>query len=132
MSLASSESKPAPAPRSSVQVASATSAPGGFFGSLFGSRNEEPAATATPAAEGSAPKTKPAKPAQSAGAIRPKSEPQPANTKTASTVWPKPPTAPPRQEAEPPSKPESTTALLNGAAPTVPAGGFENRFGAWR
>jgi len=134
MSLASSESKPAPAPRSSVQVASAGSSSGGFFGSLFGSRNEEPAAT-TPAAEGSAPKTKPAastKPAQSAGAIRPKSEPQPANTKTASTVWPKPPATSPRQEAEPPSKPESTTALLNGAAPTVPAGGFENRFGAWR
>jgi len=135
MSLASSESKPAPAPapRSSVQVASATSAPGGFFGSLFGSRNEEPPA---PAPEASAPKTKPAaatKLAHSAGAIRPKSEPQPANTKTAGTVWPKPPAVAPRQEAEaskPESKPESS--LLNGAAPTVPTGGFENRFGAWR
>jgi len=135
MSLASSESKPAPAPapRSSVQVASATSAPGGFFGSLFGSRSEEPPA---PAPEASAPKTKPAaatKPAHSAGAIRPKSEPQPANTKTAGTVWPKPPAVAPRQEAEaskPESKPESS--LLNGAAPTVPTGGFENRFGAWR
>ena len=46
MSLASSESKPAAAPRSSVQVASAaptggSGGIGGFFGNLFGSKSEE-------------------------------------------------------------------------------------------
>ena len=45
MSLASAESKPAPAPRSSVQVASAGSS-GGFFSSLFGSKSEDQSATA--------------------------------------------------------------------------------------
>jgi len=135
LSLASAESKPAPAPasasapRSSVQVASASSSGGisGFFSNLFGSKGEEQ----KPEPEASAPKTKPAakpSPTATAAAIRPKADPQPAETKTAA----KPSAAPPpRQEASAePGKPDST--LLNGAAPTVPTGGFENRFGAWR
>src|SRR4029077_524297 len=48
MSLASAESKPAPAPRSSVQVASAGSSCG-FFSSLFGSKSEDQGATAAAA-----------------------------------------------------------------------------------
>jgi hypothetical protein len=125
LSLASAESKPAPAPAtapraSSVQVASAaptgSSGIGSFFSNLF-SKGEDQAAT-----------QKPAKPAP--GAVRPKSEPQPAETKTAAA---KPQPAPPRQEASAePGKPDSINSLLNGAAPTVPSGGFENRFGAWR
>ncbi len=150
LSLASAESKPAPAPatapRSSVQVASAAPASSGGIGSFFSnlfSKSEDQNAGQKPAqpAEVSAPKSKPAavaaaKPAPattaSAGAIRPKSEPQPAETKTAAAT--KPQSAPPRQEANAaePSKPDSINSLLNGAAPTVPSGGFENRFGAWR
>jgi murein L,D-transpeptidase YafK len=149
MSLASAESKPVSGPRTSVQVASAAPASSGgigsFFGNLFGSKGEDQA-TAPPRgaqpAEASTPKSKPAataaaKPAQTAaaGAIRPKSEPQKseqqADTKTANAGATKP--SPPRQEASAePSKPDSINGLLNGAAPTMPSGSFENRFGAWR
>ena len=153
MSLASAESKPAPAPapaaapRSSVQVASAGSGSsggiGGFFGNLFGSKGEDQSASPQPAPV-SAPKSKPAaapaaaKPTQTAAvqtgaaaATKPKSEPRPAETKTANAAKPQP--AAPRQEAnaDAGSKPASTTGLLNGAAPTMPSGGFEGRFGPW-
>src|SRR6478736_2057545 len=62
MSLASAESKPAPAPRSSVQVASAGSS-GNFFSNLFGSKSEDQGAAAP--AESAKPKSAaaPAKPA---------------------------------------------------------------------
>jgi murein L,D-transpeptidase YafK len=155
LSLASAESKPAPAPaapasassRSSVQVASAAPASSGggigsFFSNLFSKSDDQSAAQKPAQPEASAPKTKPvavaaAKPAPaptaSAAAIRPKSEPQPAaETKTAAAT--KPQAAAPRQEANAaePTKPDSINSLLNGAAPTVPSGGFENRFGAWR
>jgi murein L,D-transpeptidase YafK len=141
LSLASAESKPAPAPKSSVQVASAAPASsggiGGFFGNLFGSKGEDQSASQP--APVAAPKTKPAaapaKPTQTAvaGAIRPKSEPRPAETKTASAAAAKPQPAAPRQEAnaDPGSKPASTSGLLNGAAPTMPSNGFEGRFGPW-
>jgi hypothetical protein len=155
MSLASAESKPAPAPaataasgpRSSVQVASAAPASsggiGGFFGNLFGSKGEDQSASPPPV---SAPKSKPAaapaaaKPTQTAAAlpgaaaaIKPKSEPRPAETKTANAAAAKPQPAAPRQEAnaDPGSRPANTTGLLSGAAPTMPAGGFEGRFGPW-
>jgi hypothetical protein len=140
MSLASTESKPAAAPRSSaspstVQVASAAPTSGGignFFSNLFGSKSEEPAASTKP--ETSAPKSKPAaappKPAPTAVAAKPKSEPQKSEPQLASATT-KP--APMRQEASAvPSKPENINDLLTGAAPTVPTAGFENRFGAWR
>ncbi len=135
MSLASAESKPVAAPRSSVQVASAGSGGiGGFFGNLFGSKAEDqatqPAATSTspskPKPSGSA-----AKPAHSAS--RPKPEAKPAETKTANAAAPKP--APLKREAtaEPQaSSAGATPALLNGAAPTMPSGGFDSRFGAWQ
>jgi murein L,D-transpeptidase YafK len=142
LSLASTESKPAPAPRSgtststsTVQVASASPTSGGignFFSNLFGSKSEEPAAAAKP--ETSAPKSKPAaapKPVPTTMvASRPKSEAQKSEPQLASAAS-KP--APMRQEASAAtSKPETINDLLAGAAPTVPAGGFENRFGAWR
>ena len=142
MSLASAESKPAPAPapaqRSTVQVASASSSGGigSFFGNLFGSKSEEPAAADKPAA--TPPKTKPAaKATQTASAARPKSEPQPAATKTASVAPAKPQAQPMTQQAsaeEPPaSKPAASNSnLLSGASPTMPSGGFDGRFGAWR
>jgi len=151
LSLASAESKPAPGPRSSVQVASAApSSSGGitgFFGNLFGSKAEDQSAdTRSPPTAGSTPKSKPAaaaspaaaKPTQTAavGAIRPKSEPRPADTKPADTktannaTATKPQSAAPRQEAN--ADATAGTGLLNGAAPTMPSNGFEGRFGPWQ
>jgi murein L,D-transpeptidase YafK len=142
MSLASAESRPAPAPapRSSVQVASAAPGSsggiGGFFGSLFGSKNDDQAtATGAKPDEKPAAKSKPAasasKPTQSAGATTraksesnkseaSKSEPQSAETKTAAAQ-----PAPAKPDANAPS-------VLNGAARTMPSGSFESRFGAWQ
>jgi hypothetical protein len=136
MSLASADSRPAPAPaaapRSSVQVASASSGGvGGFFSGLFGSKSEDQA-TPQPAetASSSRPKAKPAASASkpnATAAARPKSEPQPA-TKTADAA---PKASAPKQETNAP--PASNTAnVLSGAAPTVPSGGFDGRFGAWQ
>jgi hypothetical protein len=136
LSLASAESKPASAPRSSVQVASAvpgsSSGVGSFFSNLFGSKTEDQgaAARATQPAEASASKSKPAKAGQSAaGAGRPKSAPPPAETKTANAAAIKP--SPSKQDAEPQKDTGNATGVLSGAAPTVPSGGFDSRFGAW-
>ena len=137
LSLASAESKPAYGPRSSVQVASAvpgsSGGVGSFFSNLFGSKAEDPRATQP--AEASAAKSKPAasgaKRGQSAaGASRPKSEPPPAETKTANAATKPPPS---KQEAntEPQKDAGSAPGLLSGAAPTMPSSGFDNRFGAW-
>jgi murein L,D-transpeptidase YafK len=149
MSLASAESRPAPAPapRSSVQVASAAPGSSGgignFFGNLFGSKSEDQstAASAKPA-ETAAPKSKRAasvsKSTQSASATtRAKSEsnksesnkseasksvPQAAETKTAAA-----------QPASASAKPDvNAPSVLNGAARTMPSGGFDSRFGAWQ
>ncbi len=148
MSLASTESKPAAAPRSSVQVASAapngSGGIGSFFGNLFGSKSDkdQPAELRGSTAEGVTPKPKAAPPAAkppqvaAAGAIRPKqSEPQQAESKAAANAGAvKPHAAPQTQQAnaEPQTKPANTSSLLSGAAPTVPSGGFDNRFGSWR
>jgi murein L,D-transpeptidase YafK len=136
LSLASAESKPASAPRSSVQVASAvpgsSSGVGSFFSNLFGSKTEDQGAAprATQPAEASASKSKPAKAGQSAaGAGRPKSAPPPAETKTANAAAIKP--SPSKQDAEPQKDTGNATGVLSGAAPTVPSGGFDSRFGAW-
>jgi murein L,D-transpeptidase YafK len=145
MSLASSDSRPAPAPRSSAQVSSAqvsstqvasagsSGGIGGFFGNLFGSKSDDQGAAASPPTPAAGtPKSKPtavSKPTQTATAARPKSEPA---TKTAS-VPAKPAAAaaaPAVQEAS--ADPSKTSSVMTGAAPTVPSGGFENRFGAWR
>ncbi len=140
--LASSESKPAPAP-SSVQVASAgpTQSSGGFFGNLFsfGHKEEPPPAaanvqTAKPkaAAKPAHPTTK--KPTQTATAAaalpahaKPRGEARPANVKSANAA----PARTQEADATPPGKPEDA-GLLRGAAPTVQSNGFENRFGGWR
>ena len=137
-SLASAESRP-----SQVQVASAGSSSGGisgFFSNLFGSKPAQSGDTRAAATPPSAP-AKPqagspahSKSAQTAalGGGRAKPDVQPADGKSAK-VAAKPQTLPARPEeaAEPEAKSASTPSLLNGAAPTVPTGGFENRFGAW-
>ena len=133
MSLASAESKPAPGPRSSVQVASAGSS-GGFLSNLFGLKSEDQSAATrgTPAAEPAKPKSAAAsaKPAHTTVAAK-KAGPAPAEVKAANAAATKP--SPAKQEAatEQPGN-TTTSSLLNGAAPTMPSGGFDSRFGAWR
>jgi murein L,D-transpeptidase YafK len=126
ISLASADSRPA-----QMQVASAAPSSGGiggFFGNLFGSKRENQSGDARGTGAAQSPQAKPApataKPAQTAA----------ADSKTAKVAVAKPQPSPPRQEAsaEPEAKSTSAANLLNGAAPTVPAGGFDNRFGAWR
>jgi hypothetical protein len=131
-----------------TDTAAAPSSGGGMFGNLFASSSSSqsssggmmdrmksmvglgggsttaempaPAPKSKPAPTRTA-KTKPEKkePAKqtanaNAGAIRPKSEPaEPPQQQTASTQ-------------------PSSSQTINGAAPTVPSGGFDNRFGAWR
>jgi hypothetical protein len=153
MSLASSDSRPAPAPRS--QVASAGS--GGMFGGLFSSSGDSPKSTDSQPGvfdrfskllhgpDGAttdavpAPKAKPVagKPTQTAsaapGAIRPKpaattTATQP-DTKSTNAGAIKPATTP--AEAQPVETANNTT-LLRGAAPPVPSGGFDSRWGAMR
>jgi murein L,D-transpeptidase YafK len=55
------------------------------------------------------------------------------DTKNAGAVVPKPPSAPPKRQAN--AKPESTagttTALLGGAAPAAPVGSFDKRMDLW-
>ena len=55
--------------------------------------------------------------------------PQPAETKTVVNNAAKAP----KQETngEPQRNTASATGMLSGAAPTVPSGGFGNRFGSW-
>jgi murein L,D-transpeptidase YafK len=151
MSLASTESRPAPAPRSSTQVASGGGS-GGLFGGLFSSAGDDsakssesgsvldkmsrlfhgsdPAADAAPPAKAkaSAKQTQ----AAAAGAIRPKPQVQPQDTKSATGGTGKPQTAP-QQPADPqPTETASNAGLLRGAQATVPAGSFDSRWGAMR
>src|SRR5262249_11425519 len=105
---------------------------GSFFSNLFGSKAEDPRATQP--AETSASKSKPAASAakrgqSAAGASRPKSEPPPAETKTANAAT-KPSPAKQEANAEPQKGAGSAPGLLSGAAP-MPSSGFDNRFGAW-
>ena len=167
MSLASTESKPAPAPgpRSSAQVASA--APGNLFGGLFSSGGDAPkngtdksgsdsqpgvfdrvskllhgSDPTTTDAAAPAPKAKPsvAKPATqtaSAGAIRPKpaapTQPQTqSDVKSANAAGGKPQAAPAQPSDTPAVETANNTTLLRGAQATVPAGGFDSRWGAMR
>jgi murein L,D-transpeptidase YafK len=135
-----------PVVRTELASAQPSSGGGGMFGNLFassgsssgggmmdrmksmvglgGSSSAEKAAAAPKAkpAPTKTAKTKPAEKKEPAakqtattnpGAIRPKSES--AEQQTAST--------------QPPASGQST---INGAAPTVPTGSFDNRFGAWR
>ena len=113
-----------------VQVRVASAAPsssgiGAFFGNLFGSKRDnanpnvrESSVTQSVQPKSQAPATRPsAVPAQTKGTAAAKETPE----------------APRTTNAEPPPDAGGTrtTNLLVGAVPTVPAGAFENRFGAW-
>jgi murein L,D-transpeptidase YafK len=152
MSLASTESRPAPAPRSSAQVASAGS--NSLFGGLFSSGDDSAKSSGDSSsggvldkvsrlvglradpADAAASKAKPAKPAQtaSAGAIRPKpAAPAQPDVKSANAGAIKSQTAPQQPaEAAPTETASNTTSLLRGAQATVPAGSFDSRWGAMR
>jgi hypothetical protein len=154
MSLASTESRPAPAPRSSTQVASAGS--GSLFGGLFSSSGDSAKSTdsqpgvfdrvskllhgqdAASTDAASAPKGKPAaaKPTQtaSAGAIKPKPTTAQSDVKPANLGAIKPTASPaPQSPADTQPQPvETANNTLRGAQPPVPAGGFDSRWGALR
>ncbi len=129
MSLASSESRPA-----SVQVASAGTNSGAlasFFGNWFGSKREDEtrAAQSTPAPA----KTKVASTSAKspAAAARTKSETRSADAKPPKVAMAKGASAP-REESGSDTEAKPASTPLNGAAPAVPSGGFDGRFGAWR
>jgi murein L,D-transpeptidase YafK len=155
MSLASTESRPAPAPRASTQVASA--GPSNLLSGLFASNNDDSAKSSAGTPSGGmldrvsrllhgsdaaepppAPKSKPAaKPAQiaSAGAVRPKPAPQaqsPVQSDVKSAGAGKPQAAPQPPAETPPTETASNASLLRGAQATVPAGSFDSRWGAMR
>jgi hypothetical protein len=134
MSLASAESKPAPGPRSTVQVASATAGNSGgvgsFFGSLFGSKNEDQAPAPAAATTAAASKPKAATTVAKASVSPTRARPEPAKSEANK---PEPDTKTAAAGSPPPAKPDATSgSLLKGAAPTMPSGGFDGRFGAWQ
>ena len=123
-----------------VQVASAAPSSGGiraFFGNLFGSKRENPgvetrgtsAAQSPQAMSQPAPMATPA-PSAATGSTNSKPETQRADSQKLATAKPQLSAPHPTTSAEPEATSASTPNLLNGAAPTVPAGTFENRFGA--
>jgi hypothetical protein len=155
MSLASTESRPVPAPRSSTQVASA--GPGSLLGGLFSSGDDGAKSggdsqsggvlnrmfglhgSSEPADPAATPKAKPAaaKPTQTAstaaGAIRAKTSapaqslsPAPSDVKSANAGATKSqPATAPQPAAE---TAPTETVMLRGAQATVPAGSFDSRW----
>jgi murein L,D-transpeptidase YafK len=152
MSLASTDSRPAPAPRASTQVASA--APGSLFGGLFSSGDDSAKGSgdsvlsrmfglkgsdstdtqSTPKAKAAAKPTQTA--SASAGAIRPKPAATTQSDAKTATSATKSQDSTPQQPSEPAAAPQvaaaNNTSLLRGAQATVPAGSFDSRWGAMR
>src|SRR4051812_36671206 len=126
--MAASESKPAPAPARTA-YASTSSDSGGLFGkvkSFFTGDDEKPASSVPVAsAPKPSPKTAPKPHTAPAASVQTKPQPaaQPAPEQTAQAA-PAPTSA--RQSAA------SGASLMSGAAPTVPAGNFDQRWGAIR
>jgi hypothetical protein len=104
-----------------------------FIRNLFGSKSEDQPPVPHNEAQPSAPKAKSAtsKPKRSAVAAARAHAAKLAKRKTATVV--SRPTLERKASAEALSPPESPTPpLLSGAAPTLPTGSFENRFGSQR
>jgi hypothetical protein len=120
---AAAESKPAPAPTRTAYASSAES--GGFFGkvkSFFVGDEEKPASSGRVASVPPKPAPKPKPHAAPATA-----KPQPAaQSEPAQTAQASPAPTPARQSAA------SGASLMSGAAPTVPTGSFDQRWGAIR
>jgi len=125
---AAAESKPAPAPTRTAYAATSSDT-GGFFGKVknfFVGDDEKPATAARVASAPSKSAPKPAPkphPAPAAAAARPQPAAQP-EPEQAAQVTPAP--TPARQPAA------SGASLMSGAQPTVPAGNFDQRWGAIR
>jgi hypothetical protein len=72
----------------------------------------------------------------SAGAIRPKTAPatQPIQQADAKAVGLRPGSKPEGTKMEASALPPGSqdSGVMAGAQPTIPSGGFENRFGAWQ
>jgi murein L,D-transpeptidase YafK len=129
---ASAESRPAPTPpaRASLFASASESRQDGLFGkmkSFFVGDDEKPTPhtpvnAAKPAA---APKPAP-RPQPAQAAVHPKPQSAPTAQQAQETEQPAPSPTPTRQSAA------SGASLMNGAAPTVPAGSFDSRFGAVR
>jgi hypothetical protein len=128
-----------------VQVASAgPSQSSGFFGNLFSFGRSEPAPPPAPAQanlpkpKANPPATKPAPAPTMTAAAKPKTEPAQTPTRSANAGAIKPQQQQQQQQQQQadsyaePAKPSNNATTLSGAAPTVPSGGFENRFGGWR
>jgi murein L,D-transpeptidase YafK len=124
--MAAAESKPAPAP------ARASSESGGMFSGLFASAgrwlgNDDPR-----------PASPPAKAAAPVPAPKPATRPHPTATATAAPhpkSQPAEQAAPTAAAATPPATQQSAASgasLMSGAAPTMPSGSFDQRWGAIR
>jgi hypothetical protein len=124
---AAAESKPTPAPSRTSYAASES----GIFGkmkSFFVGDDEKPVSSPVAAAKSV---TKPAQrpaPIHQAAVPKPAAQPQPAPAKEPEqTAQAAPPAAmPARQSAA------SAASLMSGAAPTIPTGSFDTRWGAIR
>jgi murein L,D-transpeptidase YafK len=123
---AASESKSAPAPARTA-YASTSSDSGGLFGKVksFFTGDDEKAAPSAPVASTSKPAPKPKPHPAPTASVQTKPQPaaQPAPEQTAQTA---PAPTPTRQSTA------SGASLMSGAAPTVPAGNFDQRWGAIR
>src|SRR3954469_25053801 len=119
--MAASESKSAPAPARTA-YASTSSDSGGLFGkvkSFFTGDDEKPTPSA-PVASTSKPVPKPKPHPAPTASVQTKTQPQSETAQAA------PAPTPTRQSAA------SGASLMSGAAPTVPAGNFDQRWGAIR
>ncbi|MBV8841091.1 MAG: hypothetical protein JO000_31520 [Alphaproteobacteria bacterium] len=133
---AAAESKPAPTPPARASLfASANdgrSGGGGFFGtmkSFFVGDDEKPTPAApVPSAKAATPKAAHPRPAQAA-AVHPKPQPQPAQQSPQQAAE-----QPAQSSQQPPARQSAASgaSLMSGAAPTLPAGSFDNRWGAVR
>ena len=118
---AASQSKPAPATaQESSGLSSLFASTKSSVGRWFGGDDDKPASP--PAAKAAAPAPTP----------KPTARPQPAAT----VAQPKPAAQEPEQSAPSPTPARQSAAsgasLMNGAAPTVPTGNFDQRWGAMR
>jgi murein L,D-transpeptidase YafK len=128
--MAAAESKPAPTPaRASPESGGVLSGLFASAGRLFGSDREDSKPVSSPPAAKVAARTPTPKPAARphpapavAGQPKPAGQPQEAEQ----TVQAAPAPTPARQSAA------SGSSLMSGAAPTVPAGSFDQRWGAVR
>jgi murein L,D-transpeptidase YafK len=122
---------PSPEPKT-VQVRVASAAPssiGAFFGQLFGSKRDNPTANVRESWLTQRAQTKSQVADAAPSAARAQTKATVVSRETLEAQRTQEPSAPPPPDLDP--KGARTTNLLIGAVPIVPAGSFENRFGAW-